>query len=201
MRNWSPAAQAALLSGQVKPAYFVKIVFETETIYLWTGYGTINSAGPAYDPTSTFPYSQNFTGMGEFGQLTSVPESTDVVAQNITLSLSGIPVELITDAINAVRQNSSATLWFGFLDVNNNIIPDPEQVFAGHLDVPTVVEGSTTCAISITCENPLIDLNRAPNHRFTLEDQAIIYPGDAGFNQVGLMQGRYLGWPQFELLP
>jgi hypothetical protein len=133
--------------------------------------------------------------MGWLGQIKAVPAVTDVIAQNITLELSGIPTQLVTDAINAVRQNSTAILWVAVLDANNLVIGDPVQVFAGSLDVPTLVEGAETASISITAENPLIDLNRAPERRFTDIDQQVDFPGDTGFFQVQLLQDYNWVWP------
>jgi hypothetical protein len=133
--------------------------------------------------------------MGWLGQIRAVPASTDVVAQNVVLMLSGIPTELITDAINAVRQNSTATLWVAVLNSAGAVIGDPVQVFAGSLDVPTLSEGAETSTLSITAENPLIDLNRAPSRRFTDVDQQVIYPGDTGFFLVQILQDYNWVWP------
>jgi hypothetical protein len=193
-RTLSPAVLAQVLAAQLRPALFLEIAFLTETIWLWSGLGPTTPPGPAYG-TTTFPYGQTFLGMGWLGQIQAVPAVTDVIAQNITLVLSGIPTELVTDAINAVRQNSTATLWVAMLDGSNNVIGDPVQVFAGSLDVPTLVEGAETSSISITAENPLIDLNRAPERRFTDIDQQTYYPGDTGFFAVQLLQDYNWVWP------
>ena len=193
-RNLSPNVLAQVQANQLRPALFLEIAFKTETIFLWSGLGPITPPGPAYGPTS-FPYTQTFLGMGWLGQIQSVPACTDVIAQNVTLTLSGIPTELITDAINAVRQNSLATLWLAVLDTNNNVIADPVQVFAGSLDVPTLFEGAETSTISITAENPLIDLNRAPERKFTDIDQQVDFPGDTGFFNVQLLQDYNWVWP------
>jgi hypothetical protein len=194
----SPAVLAQTLAGQLQPALLVRIAFLTETVYLWSGLGSITAPGPPYDPASTFPYGSAFTGIGWLGTIRTIPEVTDVVASNITLEMSGIPVDLVTDAINAVRQTAIATVWLGFLSMapgNPQIIGDPVQVFQGALDVPTITEGAATCAIAITCENPLIDLNRAPERRFTDVDQQVDYPGDTGFFQVQLLQDYLVLWP------
>src|SRR5205823_4227658 len=117
-RNLTSSVLAQLTSGKFSPALFVEIIFQNETVWLWSGVGTIMPEGTAGAET-TFPYGQSWIGMGWLGQIPTVPEVTDVIAQNITLTLSGVPTELITDAINSVRQNSSATIWLGFLDPNN----------------------------------------------------------------------------------
>jgi hypothetical protein len=197
-RELSPAALAQSLAGQLAPAFFVRIQFLVDTVYLWSGLGSISAPGPAYDPLASFPYGTAFIGIGWLGQIRAIPEVSDIVASNITLELSGIPVELVTDAINQVRENGVATVWLGFMSTqpgNPTIIGDPVQVFQGALDVPTITESSATCTIAITCENPLIDLNRAPNRRFTDVDQQLDYPGDTGFFQVQLLQDMDLIWP------
>lgn len=194
-RAVSPAFLAQIASGQLRPALFLEIDFQAESVWVWSGLGAITSKGPAYSPSTTFPYGQKFIGMGWMGQIQSIPAVSDVVAENITILLSGIPVELLTDAINAVRQNSIATVWVGLLDANGSIVGDPVQVFQGSLDVPTITEGASTASISITAENPLIDLNRAPSRRFTDVDQQLDYPGDTGFFQVQLLQDYLTVWP------
>lgn len=194
-KSLSPSVLAQVQAGQLRPALFLEIDFQTESVWLWSGLGPITAPGPAYNSSGTFPYGQTFLGMGWLGQVQSVPQVSDIVATNVTLQLSGIPVELVTDAVNAVRQNSNATLWLGMLDTNSNVIGDPVQIFQGSLDVPTLTENADTCTISITAESPLVDLNRAPNRRFTDVDQQIDYPGDTGFAAVQLLQDFRLVWP------
>jgi Bacterial Ig-like domain (group 2) len=194
-KNLSPAVLAQIASGSLRPALFLAIAFLDDTVYAWSGLGTLTAPGPAFDPDATFPYGTPFTGLGWLGQIQSVPQVADVVAQNVTLLLSGVPAELVGDAIHAVRQNSAATLWLGLLDGAGNVIGDPAQIFAGHLDVPTITEGAETCTIAITAENPLIDLNRAPSRRYTDVDQQIDFPGDTGFSFVQLLQDYSLVWP------
>jgi hypothetical protein len=195
MPNLSPAVVAALESAQIRPAFFVQIVFASETVWVWGGLGTIAPIGPAYDPAATFPYGQEWTGLGWLGQIESIPQTTEVTAENITLTLSGIPAELLGDAINAVRLSGSATVWLAFLDANNNVIPDPIQLWQGETDVPTVVDGAETCTLSLTVENSLIALNLASNRRFTTIDQQLDFPGDTGFDYVTAMQDLFLPYP------
>lgn len=200
-RHLTAAVIAQLVAGSIRPARFLKLQFASDTIYAWSGYGKITPSGPATDPTSTFPYGATFTGLGWFGGVASVAQTSEGVAQNVTLTLSGIPTELLTDAIDQVRESSIATLWLGFLDANGNVIGDPLQDFQGALDVPTITEGAATSSLAITAENPLVDLNRPSNRRFTDVDQQLIYAGDLGFQGTGSLQGQYLGWPMYLSLP
>lgn len=197
MKNLSSAFIAQLTKPGVQPVFFVSIAFANETLYMWSGFGPITPAGPATNPLSTFPYGQTFVGLGELGKLSAVPQTSKVQAQNITLSLSGIPGSLVTEAINQVRLNGMATVWFGFMNGQGALLSsaDPFQIFYGALDVPTLTDSGDTCAIAITCENPLVSLNLAPNKRFNDADQQVYYPGDLGFSFVDALANVNLFWP------
>lgn len=197
MKSLSSAFIAELKQPGVFPVFFVELAFKNLTIYCWSGIGPIAPPGPATNPLSTFPYGTTFTGLGWLGKISSIPQTTKVQAQNITLSLSGIPSELVTEAINQVRMSGTATVWFAFMNGEGALLPaiDPQQMFYGALDVPTLIDGAATCALSISCENPLISLNLAPNRRFNDADQQVYFPGDLGFSFVDAIANLALFWP------
>jgi hypothetical protein len=195
-RNLSPTFLAQLDStGASAPVLFVVLEFENTTLYLFGGVGTITPAGPAYSALSGFPYGQAFTGMGWMGKVSSIPGTTKVQAQGITLSLSGIPSALVMEAVAQVRITGTATIYLAFLDSSGNVIPDPIQLFAGALDVPTLEDSGATSTISITAENPLLTLNEAPGRQFDDMDQQIYYPGDLGLSFVDALGNVALFWP------
>jgi hypothetical protein len=174
---------AQLEAGFIKPVLFVELDFLDDTVYVWSGAWPIPWNG------------QTWQGMGWLGAISLVPETIQTMAQNVTFSLSGIPSELLMDAIGAVRQTGKATIWLGFLDSSNAIISDPAQIFQGHLDVPTAADSGATSTISITAENALVSLNLAPNRRYTDCDQQLDFPQDLGFCDVTAIQAKYLQWP------
>lgn len=197
MKSLSTAFLAQLTLPQVQPVFFVEIAFENETIYVWSGLGPFTPAGPATNPLSTFPYGTTFIGLGWLGRLSALPQTSKIQAQNITLALSGIPAELVTDAIYDVQMTGTATVWFGFMNGEGVLLAaaDPFQMFQGALDVPSITDSGDTCTISITCENPLISLNLAPNRRFDDVDQQSDYPGDLGMSFVDDLENLQLYWP------
>jgi hypothetical protein len=152
------------------------------------------SSASAWDPAATFPYGQVFTGMGWLGRIESVPQTSELTAENMTLQLSGIPPELLGDVINTVRLSGSAALWLGFFS-DGQLLADPLQLWDGELDVPTTSDDASICTVSITVENALLALNLASNRRFTTLDQQLDFPGDTGFDYVTAMQDLYLPYP------
>lgn len=183
MRDLTDAVAAAIGSNLKAVAVFCEIDFADGPIYVWSGLGYISWNG------------HTWTGLGWLGQISAIPETTQVQAQNITLSLSGIPSNLVNEVIGQVRQQSTCYVWLAFFDSNNTLIPDPVPCFVGHLDVPTITDSGETCSITITAENPLIDLGRAPNRRYTDCDQQQDFPGDLGMSYVANLQAINLLWP------
>jgi len=174
---------------------FTEIAFADNTLYLYTGLDTFTPAGPPYSASSTFPYGQTFTGIGWLGKISSIPQTTKVQAQNVTIALSGIPSNLVNEAVDQVRIAGTMTVWIGFYDASGNLLKDPVQVFSGSLDVPSLTDDGTTSTIAITCENTLLSLNLAPNRRFDDPDQQLKVPGDLGFSFVQALQNIQLFWP------
>jgi hypothetical protein len=195
-RNLSPNIVAAIASAQKRVAWFITLQFVNQPlIYAWSGLGAVTPAGPAWDPGSTFPYGETFIGVGWLGQMSNLPQTAELTAENMRLTLSGIPATLAGDAINSVRLTGTATLYLAFLDDSNNVIPDPLQMWQGATDVPTLTDGATTCTLDLTVENSLLALNLASNRRYTTLDQQLDFPGDAGFDMLSAMQDLYLPYP------
>jgi hypothetical protein len=167
---------AQLTAPNIKPVLFLRMQFNSGPIFVWSGVGMQNWNG------------QQWMGLGQLGSISTVEESSELAATNVTFTLSSIPQELIQDALSEVRQGNPVQLWFGTLGDNNNVLADPLQIFAGRMDTPTIDEGTDTGTISISVENRLIDLNRARERRYTNQDQQIDHPGDLGFQYVQSIQ-------------
>src|SRR6185437_3071291 len=137
-RPFTAAMAAEITSQAFRPAFFLQMHFLSGDIFLWSGYGTVAWNG------------QNWDGIGQLGQISDIEESNDIKANNVTFTLSGIPSDMLGQAINETRQGSPVNLWFGCLGDNNNVIADPLKCFAGRMDVPMIEEGAVTSTISIT---------------------------------------------------
>jgi hypothetical protein len=175
-RTLTPALEAAIAAGKVNPFYMAAIQFLSGPMYVWTGIGTITWNG------------HDWLGVGTLGGVSSIAQSSDVTAENITLTLSGIPSDMVSAAIGECRQNFSVEVWVGMMDDAGAIVLDPVRAFAGRMDVPTINDAGDSASISITAENPLVDLQRASERRYTHDDQQIDFPGDKGFQYVPAIQ-------------
>lgn len=183
-RGFTPAAEAALRAADVSPIILFEGEFASGTVRLFSGTGILTWNG------------EEWAGGGTLLGISAISETQDVVATGASLALSGVPIELVAVAIEEAVQGSPGRLWIGLLDETGTVIPEPHQVYAGRLDVPTVSDNGETCTISISYEGRLVDLNRAREFRYTDESQQILHPEDAfgsrdrGFEFVTTIQDK-----------
>lgn len=181
-RTMTPAVEAALQAQMLRPALFMEAEFPSGFVRVWTGVGDV------------VWNAQTWLGAGALLSVSAIEETTQVVASGVTVSLSGVPVGLVSAAIADARQGMPGRIWVGMLDAAGAIIADPVQAFAGRLDVPTISDGAEVCTISITYESRLINLTRAREWRYTAQSQRAIYPDDAGFDYVAGLQDKEVTW-------
>lgn len=179
-RNLTSGELAQLSASQIAPVVFVECDFASGAVYLWTGRGNYSWNG------------HTWVGVGKLGQISVLNETSDVSAQSVTISLSGIPSDMLSDALNEVQCNQMVTIWLGFFTATGtggwSLVSSPAIAYQGFMDVPTIEEGVETSTISLSLENRLIILNRAKMRRYDTQDQAIDYPSDLGFEFVPFLQ-------------
>jgi hypothetical protein len=182
MRDVTIAAQTELESPYTRPLFLVSIQFANETIYVWTGLGDLSWSGHVYK------------GIGTLGQLSPITETTETQAQGITLSLSGIPTDLLGDALDNVTVSGKASVYLGFLSSAGALVADPILAFSGLTDQPSIDMSTDSATISIAVENKLTDLNRARGGRYTDADQRARHSTDAGLSYVSWLSDMGVNW-------
>ena len=183
-RGLSSGMLGAIASKQVSPIVFVQISFASGTVYLWSGIGPISWN------------SQIWTGVGKLGKISAIAETATGTAKGVTLTLSGIPADLLSDVLQEFQAQYMAFIWVGYLDSSGNIIVSPEMRWAGKTDVAKLSEGGETSSLTITVESKLVDLGRARERHWTHQDQQIDYPNDNGFLYVNGIQELSVCWGQ-----
>ncbi|MBE1295476.1 MAG: hypothetical protein GJ678_04425 [Rhodobacteraceae bacterium] len=181
-RNATVDYLTALSSGELYPAIFFEGAFASGWVRIWTG---------SHDITWD---DKLWTGAGALIGFGALEETSDVVASGTSVSLSGVPLDLISLAIEEARQGSPGRIWLALLTPERKVIANPVQAFSGRLDVPEISEDGSTCTITISYESRLIDLNTPRNWRYTHESQQILFPGDRGFEHVTAIQDREITW-------
>ncbi len=181
-RVLTPAFAAALADRDLRPVIFFEGEFASGPVRLWSGLGEIVWAG------------QSWSGAGTLLGIGATEETSAVVAGGTSVSLSGIPLDLVQMVIAEARQGLPGRVWLGLLTVDGQIIADPVLAFAGCLDVPEIIDDADACRITISYESRLIDLNTTRSWRYTHESQQTLHPGDLGFENVTTIQDREITW-------
>ncbi|SEP02960.1 hypothetical protein SAMN04490248_12040 [Salinihabitans flavidus] len=181
-RDMSAMIAAALDESALRPILFFEGEFASGWVRIWSGLGDITWTG------------QTWTGVGSLLGLGAIEETQQVVAGGTTVSLSGVPLEMVALAIDEARQGKPGRVWLGLLTDAREIIADPVQAFTGRLDVPEIADTGESCTVTISYENRLIDLGAPRNWRYTHESQQALAPGDQGFAFVTTIQDKEITW-------
>jgi len=187
-RALTTALKEELLSGRFRPIILFEGEFSSGTVRAWTGVGTLTWN------------SQSWFGVGDFGGVTPVTESTTVRAENLQVTLSGIPMghpdmpNPVATMLDELQQNKPATIYFGALTESGVVIVDPFQSRRGLIDLAEITNDGKTAIIRLQIESEFAPGRRPNISRYTHEDQIDRFPGDLGFEYVESIQEKSLLW-------
>ena len=186
MRDIADDTLLEMESGKCRPAFFARLTFaddaDNPVVRVWSGIGTINYGG--------FDY----IGVGDLGSISPVVETTETQAQGITLQLSGIPSELLSDSMNHLNAGGVMNLHMGFLDPNGLLIDTPIMVYSGLMDQVSIKMGPKTATITIAVENRLSQLQRSRGWLYTDQAQRQISSDDDGLKWVAVTSDIFIHW-------
>lgn len=202
-RTLSTAVQDALNDEVVYPFFAVELVFDTpNTLRLWTGYGTLIYEG------------EEWYGTGNMLGVSSVEETMQMAATGVSLTLSGVPSEVVSLALQEPYQGRVCNIYFGMfaygalqqeseayilmqdgskigLELRETGVT---EIFTGYMDQMNISEAPDTSTIQLSVESKLIDLERQRVARYTSEYQKSLYPLDRGLEFVESIQDLKLTW-------
>jgi hypothetical protein len=170
-----------LSDNVVHPFFAIELNFDSGPLRLWTGVGTLT-----YDE-------QDYVGTGTLLAISSIEETSEIAVRGATLTLSGVPSEVISLALTSPYQGRVCNIYFGTKDKTLNTV-SLTSVFSGYMDQMNISEGQDTSTIELQVENKLIDLERARVARFTSSYQKSVYPQDLGLDFVESLQDKDIVW-------
>ena len=194
----------AISQEVVRPFFAVELMFDgNEVLRMWTGQGTL----VLNDGTQWF-------GAGNLLSVSDIEETTEMSVRGATLTLSGVPSEVLSLALSEPYQGRVCNIYFGTFSSGSLLQETGDyillqdgsrinvetgekgfnQLFSGYMDQMNIEDGPETSTIELKVENRLIDLERARVARFTSAYQKSVYPGDRGLNFLEDMQDKPLTW-------
>jgi hypothetical protein len=182
-RDLSTDMANAITAQTVAPVSIFYADFPSGAVRVWSGYGDLSFA------------SETWLGIGDFGGVERIEETTDLRANGCRFVLSGIPSQYIVTALSEDYQGRACTLYLGAINITTGaLISTPYILFSGRMDVISIDEGAEEAKIFLEAENRLIDLYRARERRYTHEDQLTAFPGDLGLEYVAGLQDKAINW-------
>lgn len=180
-RDLTASVITQLQAASVEVGVLFEGEFASGWVRLWSGVGTLSWDG------------KSWSGVGTLLGISGIDETNEIRASGLTVSLSGVPSDLLSAALGDARSGKTGRVYLAFFS-GGSIVADPILQFEGRLDVPAIEDGPETATISISYESELIDLERARERRYTPEDQQIDFPGDLGFDYVASLQDAQITW-------
>jgi len=180
-RDLTTIVENALDDDVIEPFFAIELLFDgNEILRLWTGIGEATIDGNTY------------TGTGNLLNVSAIEETTEIAVRGATLTLSGVPSEVVSLALSEPYQGRVCNIYFGI--VSGNTYSNLTEIFSGYMDEMNIDEGPDTATVELKVENKLIDLERARVARYTSQYQKSLYPNDKGFDFVESIQLKKTLW-------
>jgi hypothetical protein len=174
--------QSAVTADLVRPIILVQCAFDSGNLNLWNGVGNLTVS------------SVDYVGAGTLLAIGEISETSELQANGITVTLSGITDPLLAKARDEDYQGRELKVLLGAMDSSNGVISTPVNVFSGFMDTMVINDSSETATIQIAVENRLIGFERTRVRRYTAEDQLIDFPNDKGLEFVADMAEKEIVW-------
>src|SRR3990167_2915667 len=120
--DYTAGAIAALSAGVYHEQVFVKIEFPGLTVLL-----SDMDRNEVVD-------GETYIGSGDLGDISQIVESADMVDDPISMTLSGLDTNLVSELKDFTHQGSRGTIKVVLYDANDQQIPDPITIFTGIVD-------------------------------------------------------------------
>src|SRR6056297_3604265 len=176
-RDITTVVENALDDDVVYPFFAIELIFDSGPLRLWTGVGEATIDGDTY------------VGTGNLLSISSIEETTELAVRGATITLSGVPSEVISLALQSAYQGRVSNIYFGMFAKGSLLKEDGTfilledgskiplesqetgltQIFSGYMDEMNIEEAPETSTIELKVENKLIDLERARTRRYTNE--------------------------------
>jgi len=188
----------------VYPFFATELRFDGDNVLrLWTGQGTL-----------VLEDGTNWIGTGNLLNISAIEETSELAVKGATLTLSGVPSEVLSLALSEPYQGRVCNIYFGTLS-QGSILQESSsyillqdgsrieletgekgfnEIFSGYMDQMNIEESGETSTIQLLVENKLVDLERARVARFTSGYQKSIYAGDLGLDFVEDLQDKQIPW-------
>lgn len=134
-----------------------------------------------------------YLGVGGYGGISATRESEALGPAAITLTLSGVDADYITEALDSGNLYDVVTIYQGLRQDDGTLYDDPWVLWKGWFEYAGVSVGEES-AVAITCQHDLSQLTEKDGGRYSDEDLQNAYTGDVGLEYTADMIDVNLVW-------
>ncbi|MGB0717728.1 MAG: hypothetical protein ACPGO7_00200 [Alphaproteobacteria bacterium] len=194
----SRGSPTELENDVVALAFAVEMQLDDGPVRVWSQLGTVNIDGNTY------------YGVGTLLSVSNIEENADIVANGITILMSGIDSSDFTEETGLFNSVLNEDFQFKkvrifLLAQKNDLTWDSYTLFGGIIDRMTIDDDGETSTISLGCESRLIELERPRHTRYTDNYQRYLHPErflidgttaveDTGLSKVSGIQDLQIEW-------
>ena len=167
----------AWASDTAQPYFAVEFALDSGTLRFWSGYGERTIEG------------QTFIGAGQLINIDGIEEVADLAAAGITITLNGLPSEIVSAALQEPYQRRACRVYFGDASTTDVI-----NAFSGKLSKMNILDSAESGTIKVLVESKLVEADKASNRRYTSESQKSRHSGDTFFDWTPGLQDADIVW-------
>ena len=196
MSDLPAAVVAELTSLELVAAVLVEMDFDGGAVRVWNGPGQLTAGGETWE------------GVGQFGAISEIEESSALDASGFTLELCHFGEADLTDESEFIAAFQAALdqdvfgravrIYLQVFDVDTNAaIGAPQAVASARMvHVEADWQSVETAAVRIQCEHVLAWARMAPAAYLTDADQQARHPGDLACELTTVIPTREVTWPR-----
>jgi len=185
----------ALAQGTVQPFYAVEFLLDdtsgtradqagyvgNRAIRLWSGYGERTIDGDTY------------LGSGDLMTIGDVETVADMSAPAMNITLSGMPGDIVSLALQEPYQRRDCRIYFGAI-INAAGDHSVFTAYVGELNKMTIQDEAESGTINVLIDSKMVEAQKSSNRRYTSESQKSRYSDDTFFDYVALIQDAEIVW-------
>jgi hypothetical protein len=187
-RGLSATNLGAVDGAVVRPVVFCELHYDspTGTLYLHDNIGDIT----ADDWGGT---SRAWSGLGDFGSISTIEEGADISPYKVDLILSGIDADIAAASLTDDTILREAYLLIGFIGLDRVVLDDPHPMWSGKIDDVQVAVGSQS-VIRVSCESQLAAFEKTNGRLQNDADHQSEFSGDLFYKYLPQMVEAKFRW-------
>ena len=172
----------------VRPVVFCELHYDSPTgiLYLHDNIGDIT----ADDWSGT---SRTWSGLGDFGSISTIEEGKEISPYKVDLILSGIDATIAAVSLTDDTILREVYLLIGFIGLDRQVVADPHPMWAGKIDDVQMAIGAES-VIRVSCESQLAAFEKTNGRLQNDADHQSEFSGDLFYKYLPQMVEAKFRW-------